>query len=55
MSCTRLYVDPTETLTGKGMKMTLLRNGQSCQYRYPDLILLKSHSPLPTIRNALID
>ena len=41
MSCTRLYVDPTETLTGKGMKMTLLRNGQSCQYRYPDLILLK--------------
>ena len=49
MSCTRLYVHPTETLTGQGTKRIRARNVQSCRSCSPDLVLLKYWSPLSRI------
>ena len=55
MSCTRIYVDPTEDLTGKGRKMILVRNSQSCWSHSPVLVLLNCHSRRLSIRNAPVD
>ena len=55
MSCTRLYVDPTETLTSQGRKMILVINGQSCRYCSIVLVFLKFHSPLPSTNRCVLD
>ena len=34
MSCTRIYVEPTETLAGQGRKRILARNSQSCRVSF---------------------
>ena len=55
MSCTRLYVDPTETLTGQGRKRILARNGQSSRYPSLDFVLLNYCSPLSLINSHVPD
>ena len=49
MSCTRLYVEPTETLTDQGGKRILVRNGRIFWSRSPALVLLNYWPPLPPI------
>ena len=41
MSCTRLYVKPTATLTSQGRKSILVKNIQSCRSCYPDIFFPK--------------
>ena len=49
LSCTRIYVDPTYTLTGQGRKGILVRNGLNCWSCSMALVILNYPSPLPPI------
>ena len=49
ISCTRLYIDPTETLTGQARKRILTRNVRICRSPSLTLVLLNYRSPLPPI------
>ena len=55
MSCTKIYVQPTDTLTYQERKSILVSNIQSLRYCSLDVVLLNSHYPFPSIRNALMN